>query len=257
MAVSIDRERAVALVTMSRPEAMNAFNTAQLEALLDVVRELSADTEVRAVVLTGEGKRAFAAGADIAEMSTKSPTEAKQFGDLGHAIGTAIGSAPQPWIAAVNGYALGGGCEMALACDIRLASDSAQLGQPEVTLGIPAGWGGTQRLPRLVGPGIAAELLFTGKRIKADEALRIGLVNAVFPADELLPAAMEMARGIAANSPVAVTATKRAMRLAFDLPLADGLAHEAQVFALTFDSEDQKEGMTAFAEKRRAEFTGK
>lgn len=256
MAVNVERDGGVALVTMSRPEAMNAFNTAQLQALLGVVQDLSADSGVRAVVLTGEGTRAFAAGADISEMSSKSPSQAKAFGDLGHAIGLGIGAAPQPWIAAVNGYALGGGCEMALACDIRLASENAQLGQPEVTLGIPAGWGGTQRLPRLVGPGLAAELLLTGKRIKADEALRIGLVNAVYPADELVPAAMEMAKTIAANSPSAVSATKRAMRLAFDLPLADGLAYEAQMFALSFGTEDQKEGMTAFAEKRRAEFTG-
>lgn len=256
MAVDIQREGAVALVTMRRPEAMNAFNTEQLRALLAVVDELSADSAIRAVVLTGEGKRAFAAGADIAEMSTKSPSEAKAFGDLGHAVGKAIGDAPQPWIAAVNGYALGGGCEMALACDIRLASENAQLGQPEVTLGIPAGWGGTQRLPRLVGPGIAAEMLLTGRRLKADEALRIGLVNALYSADELVPAAMEMARSIAGNSPVAVSATKRAMRLAFDLPLADGLAYEAQMFALSFDTADQKEGMTAFTEKRKAEFSG-
>ena len=255
MAVTVERDGPVALVTLSRPEAMNAFNTEQLQALLDVVRELSADLSVRAVVLTGEGKRAFAAGADISEMSMKSPTEAKQFGDLGHAIGTAIGVAPQPWIAAVNGYALGGGCEMALACDIRIASESAQLGQPEVTLGIPAGWGGTQRLPRLVGPGHAAELLLTGRRIKADEALRIGLVNEVYPADDLIPAAIEMARTISRNSPSAVSASKRAIRLAFDLPLADGLAYEAQMFALSFDTDDQAEGMSAFADKRTAEFT--
>jgi enoyl-CoA hydratase len=256
MAVTAERDGPVALVTLSRPEAMNAFNTEQLQALLDVVRELSVDSSVRAVVLTGDGKRAFAAGADISEMSTKSPSEAKQFGDLGHAIGAAIGAAPQPWIAAVNGYALGGGCEMALACDIRVASESAQLGQPEVTLGIPAGWGGTQRLPRLVGPGHAAELLLTGRRINAEEALRIGLVNAVYPAADLIPAAMEMALTISRNSPSAVSASKRAMRLAFDLPLADGLAYEAQMFALSFDTADQAEGMSAFAAKRTAEFTG-
>jgi enoyl-CoA hydratase len=145
---------------------------------------------------------------------------------------------------------------MALACDIRVASENAQLGQPEVTLGIPAGWGGTQRLPRLVGPGIAAEMLLTGRRLKADEALRIGLVNAVYPADELLPNATEMAQTIANNSPAAVTATKQAMRLAFDVPLADGLTFEAQIFALAFDTQDQKEGMTAFAEKRSAKFSG-
>lgn len=256
MGVHIRREGAVAIVTMSRPEAMNAFNTEQLQALLDSVRELSADSSVRAVVLTGEGKRAFASGADISEMSTKSPGEAKRFTDLGHEVGRAIGAAPQPWIAAVNGYALGGGCEMALACDIRVASENAQLGQPEVTLGILPGWGGTQRLPRLVGPGIAAEMLLTGRRLKADEALRVGLVNAVCPTEELLPRAVEMAQTIANNSPAAVAAAKRAMRLAFDVPLSDGLTFEAQMFALSFDTQDQKEGMTAFLEKRRAEFSG-
>ncbi len=256
MAVDVVRDGAVAIVTMHRPEAMNAFNTEQLQALLDRVMELSTDSSVRAVVLTGEGKRAFAAGADISEMSSKTPSEAKRFGELGHAIGRAIGAAPQPWIAAVNGYALGGGCEIALACDIRIASETAQLGQPEVTLGIPAGWGGTQRLPRLVGPGIAAEMLLTGRRLKADEALRVGLVNAVYPPSELLPRATEMAQSIARNSPLAVTATKQAMRLALDVPLSDGLTFEAQLFALAFDTHDQKEGMTAFAEKRGAEFTG-
>jgi enoyl-CoA hydratase len=256
MAVHVERDGAVAIVTLNRPKAMNAFNTEQLRALLDAVQQLSGDRSVRAVVLTGEGTRAFAAGADITEMSGKRPSEAKRFGDLGHAIGKAIGAAPQPWIAAVNGYALGGGCEMALACDIRIASDRAQLGQPEVTLGIPAGWGGTQRLPRLVGPGIASEMLLTGRRLQADEALRIGLVSAVYPAEELMEKALEMARTIASNSPAAVTASKQAIRLAFDLPLADGLAYEAQMFALAFDTHDQKEGMAAFAEKRRAEFTG-
>lgn len=256
MAVQVERDGAVAIITMSRPEAMNAFNTDQLHALSDRVNELSADQSIRCVILTGEGTRAFAAGADITEMSTKSPSEARRFGDLGHSIGRAIGAAPQPWIAAVNGYALGGGCEMALACDIRIASENAQLGQPEVTLGIPAGWGGTQRLPRLIGPGIAAEILLTGRRLKADEALRVGLVNAVYPADELMSKALEMAQTIAENSPAAVRATKQAMRLAFDVPLSDGLTFEAQTFALAFDTHDQKEGMTAFAEKRRAEFTG-
>lgn len=256
MAINVERDGAVAIVTMSRPEALNAFNTAQLEMLLSVVVDLSADADIRAVILTGEGTRAFAAGADISEMESKSPSEAMAFGELGHAIGKAIGHAPQPWIAAVNGFALGGGCEMALACDIRIASDKAQLGQPEVTLGIPAGWGGTQRLPRLVGPGIAAEMLFSGRRLKAEEALRIGLVNAVYPAEELLPAAKEMAKSIASNSPSAVRVTKEAIRRAFDLPLTDGLAVEAQLFALSFDTADQKEGMNAFTNKRRPEFTG-
>lgn len=256
MAVSIEREGAVAVVTMSRREALNAFNTEQLRALLGAVEEVSGDRDIRAVVLTGEGRRAFAAGADIKEMSVMRPSEAKVFGDLGHAIGRAINDAPQPWIAAVNGFALGGGCEVALACDIRLASENAVLGQPEVTLGILPGWGGTQRLTRLVGHGLASELILTGRHVRADEALRIGLVNAVYPQDELLDKAREMAATIAANAPLAVTASKRAMALAFDVDLTRGLDSEATNFALLFDSADQKEGMAAFGEKRKAAFRG-
>ncbi|HEX2281565.1 MAG TPA: enoyl-CoA hydratase-related protein [Thermomicrobiales bacterium] len=257
MAIETRRDGAVAIVTMSRPEALNAFNTDQLTSLLDVVNGLSADPAVRAVVLTGEGSRAFAAGADIAEMSTKSPAEARDFSELGHTICKSIESAPQPWIAAVNGFALGGGCEMALACDIRLASDNAQFGQPEVTLGVLAGWGATQRLPRLVGPAVAAELLVTGRRVKSDEAFRVGLVNAVYAADELMDRAVKMAHTVSNNSPRAVAASKRAMRRAFDLPLNDGLAYETHTFALLFETPDQQEGMAAFMEKRQAEFTGK
>jgi enoyl-CoA hydratase len=256
MAVSVERDGAVAVVTMSRREALNAFNTDQLRALLGVVEELSADRTVRCVVLTGEGRRAFAAGADIKEMTPMTPSEGQVFGALGHAIGRGINAAPQPWIAAVNGFALGGGCEMALACDIRLASENAVLGQPEVGLGILPGWGGTQRLPRLVGPGLASELILTGRHVKADEALRIGLVNAVYPSEELMPRAMEMARTIAAQAPLAVAASKRAIALAFDIVLTNGLASEAASFALLFDTADQKEGMTAFAEKRAADFRG-
>jgi enoyl-CoA hydratase len=256
MPVTITREGAVAIVTMSRPEALNAFNTAQLQALHDAVVEVAGDATIRCAILTGEGK-AFAAGADIKEMAEKSPSEAQPFGQLGHAIGTAINAAPQPWIAAVNGFALGGGCEMALACDIRLASENAALGQPEVGLGILPGWGATQRLTRLVGPGIASELIFTGRRVKADEALRLGLVNAVYPADDLLPKALEMAQTIAANGPLAVSASKRMIALAFDTTLSQGLAREADTFALLFDSADQKAGMSAFVEKRKPEFTGK
>lgn len=256
MAVDVRRDGPVAVVTMSRPEALNAFNTTQLDALLEVALMLSSDQSVRAVVLTGDGDRAFAAGADIAEMSTKTPGQAEVFARLGQGISLVMADAPQPWIAAVNGFALGGGCEIALACDIRLASESALFGQPEVTLGVPAGWGATQRLPRLAGPAVAAELLLTGRRIKADEALRLGLVNAVVPADALLDRALELAQTIASNSPSAVAATKRSLRRAFDLPLDDGLHFEAQTFALTFGSHDQVEGMQAFVEKRQAEFTG-
>jgi enoyl-CoA hydratase len=256
LAVRIDRDGAVAIVTMSRPEALNSFNTAQLQALLDAAREVTANKEVRAVVLTGEGRRAFAAGADIKEMSEQTPAEALVFGQLGHQIALTISTAPQPWIAAINGYALGGGCEMALACDIRIASENAQLGQPEVGLGIIPGWGGTQRLPRLIGPGLASELILTGRRVNAEEAWRIGLVNAVYPFDELMPKVIEMAQSIAANSPLAVATAKRLIAQSFDIDLATALAREAENFALLFSSHDQKEGMAAFTEKRKAEFRG-
>lgn len=255
MAVRIERDGAVAVVTMSRPEALNAFNTEQLEALRDAVAEVAGDRSVRCAILTGEG-RAFAAGADIKEMAGKTPQEGLAFGRLGHEIGLAINAAPQPWIAAVNGHALGGGCEIALACDIRLASETATLGQPEVGLGILPGWGATQRLTRLVGPGVASELIFTGRRLKAPEALALGLVNAVYPMDGLMAKAREMALAIAANSPAAVTASKRMIALALDGPLATGLAREAETFALSFGTADQREGMAAFVEKRAPEFTG-
>src|SRR6185437_11029635 len=177
----------------------------------DAIQTLSGDHEIRVVILTGAGERAFAAGADIAEMREKGPSEALAFARLGQSICAAIEAAPQPYIAAVNGYALGGGCEVSLACDIRIASENAALGQPEVSLGIPPGWGGTQRLTRLVGPGLARELIYTGRRVKADEALRIGLVNAVYPLNELMDRAREMADSIAANAPVAVGFSKDAI----------------------------------------------
>lgn len=255
MAVRIERDGAVAVVTMSRPEALNAFNTEQLEALRDAIAEVAADRSIRCAILTGEG-RAFAAGADIKEMADKSAQEGLAFGQLGHGIGLAINAAPQPWIAAINGHALGGGCEVALACDIRLASEAATLGQPEVGLGILPGWGATQRLTRLVGAGIASELIFTGRRLKAGEARELGLVNAVYPAEELMDKVREMAATIAANSPAAVAASKRMIALALDGPLANGLAREAETFALSFGTADQREGMAAFVEKRPAEFTG-
>lgn len=256
MAVQLERRGAIALVTMSRPEALNAFNTEQLQAMLACVREVSEDSSVRAAVLTGEGRRAFAAGADIKEMSTKTPQEARAFADLGHAVTRAIENAPQPWIAAVNGFALGGGCEMALACDIRVASTNAQLGQPEVGLGIPPGWGGTQRLSRLIGKGMASDLIFSGRRVDAAEALRIGLVNAVYSQEELLDKALELAELIAANAPLAVSLSKRAIRMSDDVDLNSGLDFEVHAFALTFATDDQREGMTAFIDKRKPEFRG-
>ena len=256
MAVDVERAEGIATVTMNRPDALNAFDTTQLERLLNALRELRADRAVRCVVLTGAGDRAFAAGADIREMAELSPLAGLAFGRLGHAVTAAVEGLPQPTIAAVNGYALGGGCELALACDIRLAAENAQFAQPEAGLGIPPGWGGTQRLPRLVGPGLAAELIFTGRRVAADEALRIGLVNAVYPADQLLPEATKLARRIAANSPRAVAAAKQLMALAFAGDPGAGLAAELTLFGQSFGSADQREGMRAFVEKRSPVFTG-
>jgi enoyl-CoA hydratase len=184
-----------------------------------------------------------------------SPDEALEFGRLGHAVAAEIERVPQPVIAAINGFALGGGCELSLACDIRICSTNAVFAQPEVGLGIPPGWGGTQRLPRLVGKGIASELIFTGRRIKADEALRIGLVNSVHEPDMLMEFAHELARSIAANSPSAVRASKRLIARAWDGHPASGLAEEANTFAEVFGSHDQREGMTAFLDKRAAEFS--
>ncbi len=256
MTISVVRQEAIALVTVERPERLNALDTPTLRALLEVFHKLANDTSVRVLLLTGAGDRAFIAGADISEMAKKSPAEALAFAHLGHAVCQAIEDAPQPVIAVVNGYALGGGCEIALACDIRLASDRAVFGQPEVTLGIPPGWGGTQRLPRVVPPGIARELLYTGRRILAEEALRIGLVNAVYPAAELMDRAFELARQIAANAPLAVQLAKSATCFGTKHGLEAGLAYERQCFAFAFTTEDQREGMHAFLEKRQPHFRG-
>ena len=209
---------------------------------------------IRAVILTGAGENAFAAGADIKEMVDLDRAGAFEFGKLGHAATRAVEMLPQPVIAAVNGFAMGGGCEIALAADFRIASENAVFGQPEVGLGIPPGWGGTQRLVRAVGPGFAAEMILTGRRVKADEALRVGLVNAVVPLDELIAKANELAVMIAKSSPLAVRSSKRLMQLAFNGQIASGLTTELEAFADAFESNQQTEGMRAFIEKRQPTF---
>jgi enoyl-CoA hydratase len=243
----------VATVTLNRPEALNAFNTETLSALREAFLALAEREDVGAIILTGAGK-AFVAGADIAEMRDKDAAAGRAFAELGQAVMAAIEGAPQPVIGVVNGYALGGGCEVALACDIRLASERARFGQLEINLGIMPGWGGTQRLTRLCGPGFARELVFTGRMVDAQEALRWGLVNAVFPPEELMPRATEMAETIAAKSRVVLGYAKAATLRAFDQDLAGGLRLEAGLFGLCFATEDQTEGMTAFLEKRPAIF---
>jgi enoyl-CoA hydratase len=254
MAVNVEIAGGVAVVTMNRPQALNAFNSEQLDRLGAAVRTIGQDRTIRVVIVTGAGDRAFAAGADIKEMVELTAAEGMAFGRKGQALTNAVELLPQPVIAAVNGYAFGGGCELAIASDIRLASDNARFAQPEVGLGIPPGWGGTQRLARLVGPGIAAEMIYTGRQVDAQEALRIGLVNAVHPLDQLMPAARELAAQIAKNSPAAVRASKRLIAMAFSGEPGAGLAAEVASFGAAFATPDRREGMRAFVEKRPASF---
>src|SRR5215217_171575 len=256
MAVDVEITEGTAVVTMNRPHALNAFNSEQLDLLAAAFHALGQDHSVRIVILTGAGDRAFAAGADIKEMVNLTPAAGLAFGRKGQALTSAIERLPQPVIAAVNGYAFGGGCELAIACDIRLASDNARFAQPEVGLGIPPGWGGTQRLSRLIGPGFAAEMIFTGRQVDAAEAHRIGLVNAVYPLDRLMPAAREMAAAIARNSPAAVRAAKTLVALSITGYPAAGLTAEVASFGAAFAASDQSEGMRAFVEKRPADFAG-
>ncbi|MGI9252702.1 MAG: enoyl-CoA hydratase/isomerase family protein, partial [Thermomicrobiales bacterium] len=234
MAIDVTRDHLVATVTLNRPEALNAFNSDELQSLLNAFTWLRDESGLRCVILTGAGEKSFAAGADIKEMAEYDAQGGYVFGALGHAVANAIERLPQPVIAAVNGYAFGGGCELALACDFRICSENAVFGQPEVKLGIPPGWGGSQRLPRAVGPGMAAELILTGRNVKAEEALRIGLVNSVVPIAELMPKAQALAATIAANSPHAVRAAKAAMSRAFAGNPATGLDTELRLFGAAF-----------------------
>jgi enoyl-CoA hydratase len=253
--IQVDRQGSVAVVTIDRQDALNALDVATLTELRDRLSELADDDDARAVVLTGAGEKAFVAGADIKYMSELDPEQAKGWGALGHEAGRLLETMPKPTIAAINGFALGGGCELALACDIRYASSRAKLGQPEINLGIVPGWGGTQRLARICGLGVAKELVFSGRTIDADEALRIGLVNAV--ADPVLGRALETAAELAAKSPVALSLAKRLCNLTLGIDHTGGLELEANEFGELFASEDAKEGLTAFVEKRAPNFTGR
>ena len=245
------------LLTVNRPRALNALNAATLDELSRAVAEVKADPRARVLLVTGAGDKAFVAGADIAEMQAYSAEQARAFSAQGMALMHAIEALPLPAIALVNGYALGGGCELAMSCDWILASDSAVFGQPEVTLGIPPGFGGTQRLTRLVGRAMSLELLATGRRVGAEEALAIGLANHIYPAPDLKARGLEMARIIAANAPIAVQLAKQCALKAGDLDLASGCVLETQSMALTFATDDQKEGMSAFLQKRPPKFEGR
>ena len=255
--ISVEREGGTAIVTVDRQEAMNALDLDHAESLHDTLAELAVDESARVVVLTGAGERAFIAGADIKYMQSLGVLEARRWGDLGHACGALLETMPKPTIAAVNGVALGGGCELALACDLRLASSTARLGQPEINLGVLPGWGGSVRLARTTTLGFAKELIFTGRPVDAAEALEHGLVNAVYEPDELRERTLELCRGLEAKSAVALAYAKEAVNLSLQGPHRTNLESEARLFALLFGSEDQKEGMAAFVEKRPPEFTGR
>ncbi len=251
--IIFEKKGNVAIAAIDRPKALNALNSAVLDELDALVDAVKADAEIRVLILTGSGDKAFVAGADIGEMSGLSKAEGEAFGKKGNDVFRKLETLPIPVIAAVNGYALGGGCEISMACDIRICSDTAVFGQPETGLGITPGFGGTQRLARLVGAGMAKQLIFSAKNIKADEALRIGLVNAVYPQEELMPAAEKLAETIARNAPIAVRACKKAINEGLELPTDEAIVLEEKLFGSCFETADQKEGMTAFLEKRRHE----
>jgi enoyl-CoA hydratase len=236
---------------------MNALDLNTLRALDQRLAELEADRAARVVVLTGAGEKAFVAGADIKYMSALDVLQAREWGALGHSVARRLETMPKPAIAAINGFALGGGCELALACDLRYASATARLGQPEINLGIIPGWGGTQRLARVTSLGFAKELVLTGRLVGAEEAERRGLVNAVFPPEELMAKTLETARLLASKSPVALAYAKEALNLALQGDHRSGLDQEAALFAMLFSTEDSKEGMTAFIEKREPRFAGR
>ena len=254
--INFKAEKGIGYITIHRPEALNALNMTVLEELSAILEKIEEDETIRAVILTGVG-RSFVAGADIAQMSTLTVAEAREFSAFGQNVMNDIERIEKPFIAAVNGFALGGGCELAMACDIRIASSKAKFGQPEVGLGITPGFGGTQRLAKIVGKGMAKYLILTAETIGAEEALRIGLVEKVTEPEQLMSVCEEIANKIASKAPIAVAMSKTCINKGYHLDLYSGSALEAQAFGGCFGTEDQKEGMLAFLEKRHATFKNK
>ncbi|PKM75952.1 MAG: crotonase [Firmicutes bacterium HGW-Firmicutes-15] len=255
--ILLEKNDRIAILTINRPKALNALNKdtlLEIKAGVELVRD---DTEVDVLIVTGAGDKAFVAGADITFMLDINPMQGRQFGRIGQNVFSLLESMEKPVIAAINGFALGGGCELAMACDFRICSDKSKFGQPEVSLGVTPGFGGTQRLPRIVGTGMAKQLLFSGDTIDAYEALRIGLVNAVLPAETLMDYVIKLARRIAARGQIAVRFCKDAVNEGMQTDIDRAMTIEADIFGLCFATEDQKEGMGAFVEKRKAQFKGK
>ena len=255
--ILLEKKNTIAYVTVNRPKVLNALNMATMEELRAAFHDIKNDVAIRVALLTGAGEKAFIAGADINELARHDAVSAKEYTHRGQSVLNLIENLGKPVICCINGFALGGGCEIALACTMRLASENAKIGQPEVKLGIIPGYGGSQRLPRLVGKGLAMQHVLTGEPISAQEAYRIGLVNEVVAAAELMPRAEAIAHKIIANAPLAVQYAMEAVNKGLDMTLAEGLYLEAVLFAVSCSTEDKKEGTTAFLEKRPAQFKGK
>ena len=253
----LERDGAVAIVTVNRPQVLNALNTQTIDDLRRAILDLKSDDSVRAVVLTGAGEKAFVAGADINELAVQTPTGGREHALTGQHVFDLVENMGKPVIAAINGYALGGGCELAMACTLRLAADTAKLGQPEIALGLIPGYAGTQRLPRLVGKGRAMEIILTGTPITADEALRIGLVNRVYPAAELMAESKKLAQQLAKAAPIALRYIINAVNKGVEMPFAEACQYEATLFGLVASTDDMREGTAAFLQKRKAEFKGR
>jgi len=253
----LERDGAVATITINRPKVLNALNAPTLDDLRRAILELKADDGIRVVIITGAGDKSFVAGADINELAVQTPTSGREHGLTGQHVFDLIENLGKPVIAAINGYALGGGCELAMACTLRIAADTARLGQPEVALGIMPGYAGTQRLPRLVGKGKAMEMTLTGAPIPADDAQRIGLVNRVVPAGELMAEAKRLAGQLASNAPVAMRYIISAINKGVEMPFAEACQYEATLFGLVASTVDMREGTKAFLEKRKPRFTGR